>query len=64
MLRRSDGRVFKPVVKPMLGKREIAFYENLQVSQDPMLLQLRNYVPRYYGTTDFQVFGRRKTHEN
>ncbi|XP_034186725.2 inositol phosphate kinase 2 [Osmia lignaria lignaria] len=61
MLRRSDGRVFKPVVKPMLGKREIAFYENLQVSQDPMLLQLRNYVPRYYGTTDFQVFGRRIT---
>ncbi|OAD55771.1 Inositol polyphosphate multikinase [Eufriesea mexicana] len=61
MLRRSDGRVFKPVVKPLLGKREISFYENLQISQDPVLLQLKNYVPRYYGTTELQIFGRRVT---
>ncbi|XP_060811741.1 inositol polyphosphate multikinase [Bombus pascuorum] len=61
MLRRSDGRVFKPVVKPLLGKREISFYENLQTSQDPVMLQLKNYVPRYYGTTELQIFGRRVT---
>ncbi|XP_076389269.1 inositol phosphate kinase 2 isoform X2 [Megachile rotundata] len=61
MLRGSDGRVFKPVVKPLLGKREITFYENLQVSQDPVMLQLKNYVPKYYGTTDLQVFGRQIT---
>lgn len=60
MLRRSDGRVYKPVVKPLLGKREISFYENLQISQDPVMLQLKNYVPRYYGTTELQIFGRRK----
>ncbi|XP_050471712.1 inositol polyphosphate multikinase [Bombus huntii] len=61
MLRRSDGCVFKPVVKPLLGKREISFYENLQTSQDPVMLQLKNYVPRYYGTTELQIFGRRVT---
>ncbi|KAK1129029.1 hypothetical protein K0M31_020162 [Melipona bicolor] len=62
MLRRiSDGRVFKPVVKPLLGKREISFYENLQITQDPVLSQLKNYVPRYYGTTELKIFGRRVT---
>ncbi|XP_076762858.1 inositol phosphate kinase 2 [Xylocopa sonorina] len=61
MLRRSDGRIFKPVVKPLLGKREISFYENLQISKNPILLQLKNYVPRYYGTTELQIFGRRVT---
>ncbi|XP_017882576.1 inositol polyphosphate multikinase [Ceratina calcarata] len=61
MLRRSDGRVFKPVVKPLLGKREISFYENLQISRDPVMVQLKNYVPRYYGTTELQIFGRRVT---
>lgn len=60
MLRRADGRVFKPVVKPLLGKREISFYENLQKSQDPIMSQLKNYVPRYYGTTELKIFDRRK----
>ena len=58
MLRRQDGRVLKPVVKPLLGKREIAFYESLQASEDPVMLQLKNYVPRYYGTTELPIFGR------
>ncbi|XP_076162200.1 inositol phosphate kinase 2 isoform X1 [Ptiloglossa arizonensis] len=61
MLRRPDGRVLKPVVKPLLGKREIAFYESLQASQDPVMLQLKNYVPKYYGTTELQIFGKRVT---
>ncbi|XP_076244363.1 inositol phosphate kinase 2 [Calliopsis andreniformis] len=61
MLRRPDGRVLKPVVKPLLGRREIAFYESLQESEDPIMLQLKSYVPRYYGTTELSVFGRRVT---
>ncbi|XP_076645636.1 inositol phosphate kinase 2 isoform X1 [Halictus rubicundus] len=61
MLRRPDGRVLKPVVKPMLGKREIAFYENLEESEDPVMLQLKNFVPKYYGTTELQIFGKRVT---
>lgn len=60
MLRRQDGRVLKPVVKPLLGEREIAFYESLQASEDPVMLQLKNCVPRYYGTTELPIFGRRK----
>ncbi|KZC10062.1 PREDICTED: inositol polyphosphate multikinase [Dufourea novaeangliae] len=61
MLRRPDGRVLKPVVKPLLGKREIAFYESLEESEDPVMLQLKNYVPKYYGTTELQIFGKRVT---
>ncbi|XP_076636990.1 inositol phosphate kinase 2 [Colletes latitarsis] len=61
MLRRPGGHVLKPVVKPLLGKREIAFYESLQTTQDPVMLQLKNYVPKYYGTTELQIFGKRIT---
>ncbi|XP_017790126.1 PREDICTED: inositol polyphosphate multikinase [Habropoda laboriosa] len=61
MLRTSNGRVFKPVIKPLLGKREITFYENLQISQDPVMIQLKSYVPRYYGTAELQIFGRQIT---
>ncbi|XP_078053447.1 inositol phosphate kinase 2 [Augochlora pura] len=61
MLRRPDGRVLKPVVKPLLGKREIAFYESLEESEDPVMMQLKNYVPKYYGTTELQIFGKRVT---
>ncbi|XP_033338300.1 inositol phosphate kinase 2 isoform X2 [Megalopta genalis] len=61
MLRRPDGRVLKPVVKPLLGKREIAFYESLEESEDPVMMELKNYVPKYYGTTELQIFGKRVT---
>ncbi|CAK9813587.1 Inositol polyphosphate multikinase [Anthophora plagiata] len=61
MLRGSNGRVFKPVIKPLLGKREITFYENLQISEDPVMVQLKSYVPRYYGTTELQISGRQVT---
>ncbi|CAK9821497.1 Inositol polyphosphate multikinase [Anthophora retusa] len=61
MLRAPNGRVFKPVIKPLLGKREITFYENLQMSEDPVMVQLKSYVPRYYGTTELQISGRQVT---
>ncbi|KAG7208635.1 hypothetical protein KM043_014842 [Ampulex compressa] len=61
MLRGPNGHVLKPVTKPLLGKREIAFYENLRTTEDPLMLQLRNCIPKYYGTTDLQISGRRVT---
>ncbi|XP_014472823.1 PREDICTED: inositol polyphosphate multikinase-like [Dinoponera quadriceps] len=59
MLRRPNGHVLKPATKAILGEREIAFYENLQTSQDPTTSQLKNFVPCYYGTTELRVFNKR-----
>nr|KAF7429764.1 hypothetical protein H0235_006162 [Vespula pensylvanica] len=52
MLRAPLGRVLKPITKPHLGDREISFYENLQNSCDETILELKNYVPKYFGTTE------------
>ncbi|XP_046820169.1 inositol polyphosphate multikinase isoform X2 [Vespa crabro] len=52
MLRAPLGRVLKPITKPHLGEREISFYENLQNSCDETILELKNYVPKYFGTTE------------
>lgn len=60
MLRRPNGHVLKPATKAILGEREIAFYENLQTSQDTTTVQLKNFVPCYYGTTELRVFNKRK----
>ncbi|XP_032665364.1 inositol polyphosphate multikinase-like isoform X2 [Odontomachus brunneus] len=59
MLRRPNGHVLKPATKAILGEREIAFYENLQTSQDPTTTQLRSFVPCYYGTTELRIFNKR-----
>ncbi|EFN83134.1 inositol polyphosphate multikinase [Harpegnathos saltator] len=59
MLRRPNGHVLKPATKAILGEREIAFYENLQTSQDPTTAQLKSFVPCYYGTTELRVFNKR-----
>lgn len=55
MLRGPSGCVLKPVTKPNLGEREIAFYESLQNSNDDTSLELKNYVPRYFGTKDVRI---------
>ncbi|XP_058803580.1 uncharacterized protein LOC131671290 isoform X2 [Phymastichus coffea] len=58
MLRGPNGHVFKPVIKPILGKREIDFYENLQVSGNPTDIELRRYAPAYYGAKEMKIFDR------
>ena len=59
MLRGRNGRVYKPVTKPHLGEREIAFYENLRVSANPTDMELQRFTPSYYGTKEMQILGRR-----
>ncbi|XP_012523064.1 inositol polyphosphate multikinase isoform X2 [Monomorium pharaonis] len=56
---RRTGHVLKPATKAILGEREIAFYENLKNSQDPVVMELKKFVPRYYGTTELRVFNNR-----
>lgn len=55
MLKNGDGRVYKPIEKPLLGEREITFYERLQETTDPLMLELRQYTPQYYGTKELQL---------
>lgn len=63
MLRDPNGHVFKPVIKPILGEREIDFYENLQVSGNPTDIEFRRYAPAYYGTKDMKIFDK-SSYEN
>lgn len=57
---RRTGHVLKPATKMILGEREIAFYESLKNSQDPVAIEFKKFVPRYYGTTELRVFNNRK----
>ncbi|XP_033226999.1 inositol polyphosphate multikinase isoform X2 [Belonocnema kinseyi] len=54
MLKSQNGRVLKPVSKPILGEREISFYENLQTASDSTSLELLGFTPSYYGTKEMQ----------
>ncbi|XP_072766880.1 inositol polyphosphate multikinase [Anoplolepis gracilipes] len=56
---RQTGHILKPATKAILGEREIAFYEYLKNSHDPMIVQLKKFVPRYFGTTELRVFNKR-----
>lgn len=55
MLKCDNGRVLKPVSKPLIGKREIDFYENLQKASDDVSSQLLQFIPNYYGTRNLQI---------
>ncbi|KYM97315.1 PREDICTED: inositol polyphosphate multikinase-like [Cyphomyrmex costatus] len=56
---RRTGHILKPATKIIIGEREIAFYESLKNSHDPVALELKKFVPRYYGTTELRVFNNR-----
>lgn len=56
---RRTGHVLKPATKAIIGEREIAFYEDLKNSYDATIVQLKKFVPCYFGTTELQVFNKR-----
>lgn len=51
------GTVLKPITKPACGEREIAFYEELEITRDETLLELKQFVPKYYGTRMVTING-------
>ncbi|XP_014213336.1 uncharacterized protein LOC106642922 [Copidosoma floridanum] len=59
MLQGPNGRVLKPIVKPVLGEREIAFYENLQISGNPTDMEIQRHTPLYHGTKEMRIFNKR-----
>uniref|UniRef100_A0A8C8E3G8 Kinase n=1 Tax=Oryzias sinensis TaxID=183150 RepID=A0A8C8E3G8_9TELE len=52
ILQHPDGTVLKQVQPPPRGPREMQFYSTVYAEDccDPCLLDLQNYLPRYYGT--------------
>ncbi|XP_059057659.1 inositol polyphosphate multikinase [Achroia grisella] len=48
LLQCNDGTILKPILKEA-QRREVEFYERLATSTDPDLVEMRNFVPRYYG---------------
>ncbi|KRT80795.1 hypothetical protein AMK59_5138 [Oryctes borbonicus] len=55
---KSRNRVYKPITKETCGQREIGFYEQLKNSRDPILLEVKQHVPKYYGTEMLTVDGK------
>lgn len=55
MMKHSDGYVLKPVPHPVYGPREINFYKTLETTCDPLLKDLKQYIPQYLGTTSIEL---------
>ncbi|XP_039277962.1 inositol polyphosphate multikinase isoform X2 [Nilaparvata lugens] len=57
MLKHEDGYLMKPIVRPVQGERELAFYEQVQQSSDPILSTFKTFIPEYYGSSVVKVNG-------
>lgn len=53
-MKHTDGYVLKPVPHPAYGPREINFYKTLETTNDPLLKDLKQYIPQYLGTTTIE----------
>jgi hypothetical protein len=40
----------KPIEGPVRGKREVEFYYQLEASKDPIIQELKTFVPEFFGT--------------
>lgn len=47
---KQNGTILKPILKPFNGQIEIDFYEELQRTRDEALIELKEFVPKYFGT--------------
>ncbi len=55
MMKHSEGYVLKPVPHPIYGPREINFYKTLETTCDPLLKDLKQYIPQFLGTTTIEL---------
>ena len=55
MMKHSEGYVLKPVPHPVYGPREINFYKTLETTCDPILKELKQFIPQYLGTTSIEL---------
>lgn len=50
--------ILKPVTNALCGEREINFYQQLQITTDQNLINMKEFVPKYYGTKTINFNGR------
>lgn len=55
---KHKNNVLKTITKQHCGEREIAFYEELEQTKDPILIELKDFVPKYYGTRTVPINGK------
>lgn len=55
MMKHSEGYVLKPVPHVVYGPREINFYKTLETTHDPILKELKQFIPQYLGTTSVEL---------
>ncbi|CAH2092553.1 unnamed protein product [Euphydryas editha] len=56
LLQCNNGRILKPILKES-QKREMEFYSRVWSSNDPDLIELRKFIPKYYGCQKFTYNG-------
>lgn len=56
LLQCNNGTLLKPIIKES-QKREVDFYAKLFSSNDKDLIELRKYVPKYFGCKKFTYNG-------
>lgn len=55
---KQNGVVLKPIVKKEIGEREIWLYHKIQDTMDKTMVELKNFVPQFYGTKKVAVDGK------
>jgi 1D-myo-inositol-tetrakisphosphate 5-kinase/inositol-polyphosphate multikinase len=49
ILKRADGKILKPVQPPPKGRREVEFYRDIEKSEHPDDVKIRNLIPEFFG---------------
>lgn len=57
MMKQND-RVLKPIINEVTGENERRFYEELNLSSDPALKEMTQFVPAYHGVKQILVNGK------
>ncbi|EFA08152.1 inositol polyphosphate multikinase [Tribolium castaneum] len=54
---KHKGTVLKPITKPKCGQREVEFYEEVSKASDETRRELKDFVPKYFGTVKVPIKG-------
>lgn len=63
-LKHTNGRILKPFQAPPKGVRETGFYQAINKSNDPIDVELRKWLPDYFGVQSFPVINGPSTLDN
>lgn len=55
---KHNGTILKPITKPKCGQREVGFYEEVNRATDEARAELREFIPKYFGTVKVPLRGR------